>query len=47
LDVVPKERHRIYYKEGNGLLPKVAGCVKLVLEVVPTKSITPFPFDLH
>jgi hypothetical protein len=29
------------------LLPKVASHVKLVLEVVPTKSITPLPFNLH
>jgi hypothetical protein len=29
------------------LLPNVVGCVKLVLEVVPTKSTTPFPFNLH
>jgi hypothetical protein len=29
------------------LFPKVIGCVKLVLEVVITKFVTPFPFDLH
>jgi hypothetical protein len=29
------------------LLPKVAGCVKLVLEIVPTKSTTSLEFNLH
>jgi hypothetical protein len=29
------------------LLPKVVGHVKLVLEVVPTKSTPIFPFNLH
>jgi hypothetical protein len=29
------------------LSPKVAGCVKLVFEVVPIKFITTFPFDLQ
>jgi hypothetical protein len=39
------KRHIVYYKEGRCHLPKVAGRVKLVLEVVPTKSATPLPFD--
>jgi hypothetical protein len=48
LDVAPMKRHRIYYRGGEWcLLSKVVGHVKLVLEVVPIKSITPFVFNLH
>jgi hypothetical protein len=43
----PIERHRVYYREESGLFLKVAGHVKLVLEVVLIKSITPLPFILH
>jgi hypothetical protein len=42
------ERHIIYYMGGEWcLLPKVVGHVKLVLEAVPIKFVTPLPFDLH
>jgi hypothetical protein len=48
LDVVPIERHRVYYRGGEWcLFSKVLGHVKIVLEVVPTKSATPFSFNLH
>jgi hypothetical protein len=42
------KRHKVYYR-GRGwcLLPKVTGRVKPVLEVVPTKFVTPLPFNLH
>jgi hypothetical protein len=42
------ERHKICYREGNGVFPqKVVGRVKLVLEVVLIKFTTPLPFNLH
>jgi hypothetical protein len=36
-------------KEGGEwcLLPKVTNHIKLVLEAMPTKSATPFAFNLH
>jgi len=42
-----REAQNILYGGEWCLLPKVAGYVKLVLEVVPTKSTTPLSFDLH
>jgi len=46
LDVILVKNHRVYYKEGSGASsPKVAGCVKLVPEVVPIKSATPLVFN--
>jgi hypothetical protein len=48
LDVALTKNHRVYYKEGSGASsPKVAGRVKLVLEVVLTKFATPLAFNLH
>ncbi len=47
LDVIPAERHIIYLGRGVVPPPKGYDCVKLVLEVVPTKSTTSLPFDLH
>ncbi len=42
-----REAQSILYGREWCLFPKVAGRVKLVFEVVPTKLIAPFPFDLH
>jgi hypothetical protein len=42
------ENHKVYYREGIGVFfPKVAGCVKLVFEVVVIEFVTPFVFNLH
>ncbi len=34
LDLVPTKKHKLYYREGSGALLKVAGHVKLTLEVI-------------
>ncbi len=41
------EAQSILYGGEWCLLPKVVSHVDLVFEIVPTKSIAPFPFDLH
>jgi len=42
-----REAQSILYGREWCLFPKVAGHVKLMFEVVLTKFIAPFPFDLH
>jgi hypothetical protein len=41
------EAHKILEGGEWCLLPKVVGHLKLLLEAVPIKFITPLPFDLH
>jgi len=47
LDVASRRAQNILWGREWCLFSKVVGCVKLVLEVVPIKFITPFAFNLH
>jgi hypothetical protein len=42
-----RKAHNILWGREWCILPKVVGHVKLVFEVVPTKFVTPLPFNLH
>jgi hypothetical protein len=47
LDVAPMENHIVYYREGNGASSQRLHIVKIMFEVISTKSITPLEFNLH
>jgi hypothetical protein len=48
LNVITMDRHKVHYRgEEWCLLPKVANHTKIVFEVLSTKSIAPFSFNLH